>query len=166
MWTQQRYLYLLVLGLIFVVVITALGGGVFNQQFPWQLQWQHQMFSELCHQITDRSFWLNGQPMAVCSRCLGVYSGFAIGWLLLPFWSVWDKAADWPIKKLLMGIILINLFDIIGNTLGLWENTLTSRLMLGYMIGNSAALIFSGEFFKSTIKSIGKDYGRITARNN
>jgi uncharacterized membrane protein len=165
MWIKQRRLYLLVLGSISVVVIAALGGGLFNQQSPWQLQWQHQVFSDFCHQTADRSFWLNGQPMAVCSRCIGIYAGFAFGWFLLPVWSIGDKAGAWPIKKLAVSIILINLFDIIGNTLGFWENTLISRLILGYMIGNSAALLFAGEFFNRTMKSIENYYGRVTARN-
>lgn len=159
---QQRHLYLLVLGLISVVVLTALGGGLFKQQTPWQLQWQHQMFSDLCHQIADRSYWINNQPMAVCSRCIGIYAGFALGWLLLPLWSMKDKSTT-LIKKIIALVILINLFDIVGNTFGLWENTLLSRMVLGYLIGISAALMFTGEFFNKTIKSMENYYGRISA---
>ncbi len=33
--------------------------------------------SIVCHQIPDRSFQLAGLPLAVCSRCLGLYAGAA-----------------------------------------------------------------------------------------
>lgn len=149
---QQRHLYLLVLGLITVVVLTALGGGLFNQQVPWQLQWQHQMFSDLCHQIVDRSFWINNQPMAVCSRCIGIYVGFAFGWILLPVAAMGNLTSNWSMKKGALVAVLLNFLDIIGNILSLWENTLVSRLVVGSAIGITAALIFSGDFFKIIFK--------------
>lgn len=161
MQIQQISLYLLVLVLTFAVLVSALGGGLFNQEFPWIFQWQHQAFFNFCHQIPERSFWINGQPMAVCSRCIGIYSGFAAGWILLPLWSV-KKIGGWSMKKVALGFVLINFFDIVGNMLGFWENTLVSRSALGYTIGFSAALIFSGAFFKINIKSKGEHYGRIT----
>lgn len=151
MQIRQRKLYLLVLGSAFAVVTVALGGGLFNQQSPWQLQWQHQMFSDLCHQLADRSFWLNGQPMAVCSRCIGIYAGFAFGWILLPIRRLKKITGGCSMKKAALAAVLLNFIDIIGNILSLWENTLVSRLVLGCAIGNTAALIFSGDFFKVTV---------------
>lgn len=159
---QQSGLYLLVLVLMFAVVISALGGGLFNQQSPWISQWQHQAFFDFCHQIPERSFWINGQPMAVCSRCIGIYSGFTVGWLLLPLWSVEKSASGWSMKKIALAFVLINFFDIVGNMLGFWQNTLVSRLAMGYTMGISAALIFTGDSFKVKIKSKGNNYGRVT----
>lgn len=152
MQIQQRELYLLVLGLILFVVLTAFGGGIFNQQGPWQLQWQHQMFSDLCHQSAERSFWINGQPMAVCSRCIGIYAGFAFGWILLPILALSTFTQNWPMRKGALAVVILNFIDIIGNILSLWENTLVSRLVLGSAIGTTAALIFSGDFFKIKLK--------------
>lgn len=148
MQLQQRHLYFLVLGLVSVVVLAALGGGLFNQQ----VSWQHQMFSELCHQIADRSYWINGQPMAVCSRCIGIYAGFAFGWILLPIAAMGNFTSIWSMKKGALAAIILNFLDIIGNILSLWENTLVSRLILGSAIGITAALIFSGDFFKLILK--------------
>jgi len=163
MSNRQTNLYLLVLVSISGVILVGLGGGLFNQQSPWQIQWQHEAFSNLCHQNPARSFWINGQPMAVCSRCLGIYAGFGIGWLTLPLYAIANMAEKWNFKKGAMAIVLINIFDIVGNILGFWENTLVSRLALGCMMGMSAALIFSGDFFKTIIKSKGNHYGRVTA---
>lgn len=165
MQTQQTQLYLLVLAIISFIVIAALGGGVFNQQSPWMLQWQHQAFLNLCHQIPERSFWINGQPMAVCSRCIGVYAGFALSWGALPLWSRF-KVSEWaPVKKIALTAVLINFFDIIGNILGFWENTLVSRLALGWLIGWTVVLLFSNDFFKTIIKSKGNHHGRTTRSN-
>lgn len=145
MKVRRLKLYLLVLTSAFVVFVIALGGGLFSQQ----AQWQYHLFTDLCHQLPDRSFWLNGQPMAVCSRCLGIYSGFAFGWMLLPIAGIRNFASDWSMKKGALIAVIINFLDIIGNILSLWENTLVSRLVLGGAIGTTVALIFLGDFFKS-----------------
>ena len=39
-------------------------------------------FSRLCHQDPSRSFVLDGSPVAVCVRCLGIYWGVALGMVL------------------------------------------------------------------------------------
>jgi uncharacterized membrane protein len=112
--------------------------------------------------MPERSFWLNSQPMAVCSRCVGIYAGFAFGWLLLPIWSMNRFTKDWSMEKIALVVLIINFVDIIGNILGFWENTLVSRLALGSLMGSSAALIFTGDFFKINIESTGNHHGRIT----
>lgn len=144
---RQPILYGSVLLLASVVVVVAMGGGLFNQSAPWPVQWQHQTFNSLCHQIADRSFWINGQPMAVCSRCMGIYSGFVLGWGLLPILSVLKIRRLAYIKKIIVFVLLFNLIDAAGNFFGLWHNTLISRTVLGGMLGSSAALIFVGDFF-------------------
>lgn len=147
MQTRQPSLYASILLLAFIVVLVAMGGGLFNQSTPWPVQWQHQSFSSLCHQIADRSFWISGQPMAVCSRCMGIYSGFALGWVLLPMLSLMKITRVAYIKKIVVFVLLFNLIDAAGNLFGLWHNTLISRTVLGGMLGSSAALIFVGDFF-------------------
>jgi uncharacterized membrane protein len=147
MQIRQPILYGSVLLLAIVVVLVATGGGLFNQSTPWPVQWQHQTFHSLCHQIADRSFWINGQPMAVCSRCMGIYSGFALGWGLLPILSFADITRLAYVKKIAVVMLLFNFIDAAGNLFGLWHNTLISRTVLGGMLGSSAALIFVGDFF-------------------
>ncbi len=147
MQIRQPILYGSVFLLASIVVVVAIGGGLFYQSAPWILQWQHQTFYSLCHQIADRSFWINGQPMAVCSRCIGIYSGFVLGWLLLPVLSLINSMRLTYIKKIVVFVLLFNLIDAAGNFFGLWHNTLISRTILGGMLGSSAALIFVGDFF-------------------
>jgi len=49
-------------------------------------------FHQLCHQITERSFSVNGIPLAVCARCLGIFAGL---WGTLAILTV-----GLPVKKL------------------------------------------------------------------
>src|SRR5947207_11465936 len=44
----------------------------------------YKTFSLVCHQIPERSFHLAGYKFAVCSRCTGLYSGFALAALIYP----------------------------------------------------------------------------------
>src|SRR6185295_8285985 len=49
----------------------------------WALTIYHS-FSYLCHQIPERSFFIAGHKFAVCSRCTGLYAGFAVAAVLYP----------------------------------------------------------------------------------
>lgn len=160
---QQFPLYLLVMVLSSVVLIIALGGGIFAQQEHWLFQWQHQMFSSICHQDPDRSFFINNQPMAVCSRCLGIYSSFWLCWLLMPLIS---RIHTHKKPKMLVGIfLLVNIVDVIGNMVGVWQNTLYSRLILGILLGGGTVQLFSEDFFQQKIQTNGDQYARITSEH-
>src|SRR6185503_9822080 len=41
-------------------------------------------FGIFCHQRPDRSYFIEGHKLAVCSRCTGLYAGFALTLLLYP----------------------------------------------------------------------------------
>lgn len=162
MQSRQLLLYVLVLILASFVVLSAMGGGLFQQDAHWLVQWQHQMFDTLCHQESNRSFWINDQPMAVCSRCFGIYSSFWIGWLLLPVIPYIDYISLGKAKKLLGVLVLINLVDVVGNLLGFWQNTLYSRLLLGLLTGGAAVFLFSGDFYINKNKTNRDQYGTVT----
>jgi uncharacterized membrane protein len=59
---------------------------------PWARQqdwpaaaWLYAFFAPVCHQIPGRSFGSFGNPFAVCHRCFGLYLGFTVGLLVLPY---------------------------------------------------------------------------------
>lgn len=167
MKSRNLSLYLLVLLLITAVVIAAAGGGIFGQPLPWWLQWQHRAFDSLCHQMPGRSFWLGGQPMAVCARCFGVYAGFGTGWLMLGLLPLMFKGNRLRGRWLLSALILVNVADIVGNMLGFWENTLVTRAILGGGLGFAATVLFAGTFFYSVNNHQTEDYyGRISTRGS
>lgn len=56
----------------------------------------YELFARVCHQLAERSFHLEGHPLAVCHRCFGFYVGFTLGLAVLP----WIRPArDWLLEK-------------------------------------------------------------------
>ncbi len=78
-WTWPRSLWLVWGGITFGSVLVV--GLTFLP--PWLSPDTRallmQAFSSLCHQLPSRSPAVNGVSLAVCDRCLGIYSGFALG---------------------------------------------------------------------------------------
>ncbi len=145
---QYRGLYAgIALGSIFLI-IAALGPGLFQQPYN-PFSWQYLAFDWLCHQDVNRSFLLGSGsvPMAVCTRCIGIYAGFLCGWLLLPIagWVI-NFSKKWE-KKLFTSVIILNLADVLGNYFGFWTNTSHSRLSFGTLLGLTAALFLTQTFF-------------------
>lgn len=162
MWANldQKKLYAFLLSLSILLFIIALGGGLFNQTGFWFEHWQHKAFNGLCHQDPQRSFWLNGTPMAVCTRCFGIYSGFLVTWILFPSASGLLQYLNGHKRWFLIGIVIINIMDIIGNLFGIWYNTHLSRFILGSFIGISVVLIIGYEFLGITQLNVnGINYG-------
>jgi uncharacterized membrane protein len=46
--------------------------------FPLASLAARQFFALACHQDATRSLWLFGAPLAVCTRCFGIYAGAAL----------------------------------------------------------------------------------------
>lgn len=163
---EKRALYLFISAVMLVLVVVAVGGGLFHQSNHYSLQWQHRLFAGFCHQNPARSLWLNGQPMAVCSRCFGIYSFFGAGWISLPVFSM---TGNDPVKKgkvFILAAIALNLLDIVGNYIGFWQNTQYSRLALGGLLGISAVMLFVNEFISLKTKQTGDVDGTIRTTTN
>lgn len=141
------------------VWVTALGGGIFGQHGIWFNQWQHKLFAFLCHQDPGRSFWIGGTPMAVCSRCFGIYTGFLLGWFLFPLMESSMVVLNAYSKKVLAGAFILNIIDVIGNVLDIWQNTLGSRFLLGFLLGGAVVFVLGYEFIRSTININGLTHG-------
>lgn len=162
MWANlnQKKLYALVLFLGGVLFVIALGGGVFNQPGMWFEHWQHNAFRGLCHQDPQRSFWINGTPMAVCARCFGIYAGFFASWVLFPIAMKGIEKISGYKRWLLSAVVMMNILDVFGNFLELWQNTPLSRSLLGMLIGVSVVLIIGYEFTgKEQLNIKGIHYG-------
>jgi uncharacterized membrane protein len=94
-------------------------------------------FSYLCHQIPERSFHLGGQKFAVCSRCTGLYSGFALATLIYPL----TRSLKRPDTPRIFWLLLAALPLAIDFSLGyfsLWQNTHLSRFVTGALLGSVA----------------------------
>lgn len=151
---DQKPLYIFTLALSAGLLVAAAGGGLWGQTEPWYLQWQHIFFSGLCHQQPDRSFWINGQPMAVCTRCFGIYSGLFTGLLAGPILGKMIPRSF--LKKLLLVTLILNIVDVAGNMAGFWSNTLLSRSALGFLLAVSAGLLLGRAFIKQETLTLNK----------
>ena len=92
-------------------------------------------FALVCHQHPDRSFWIFGAPVAVCARCLGIYSGAAIGLVL--------RISRRVAFQLLITAVALNLLDAIAELVGLHGNWMTVRFVLGLLLGAAGGLLIS-----------------------
>ena len=56
-----------------------------------QIAFFREILGMLCHQIPERCFSITGRPIALCTRCLGIYLGIVLGSFLFPRfrWLIW-----------------------------------------------------------------------------
>ncbi len=92
-------------------------------------------FAIVCHQRPERSFWIFGGTVAVCSRCLGIYLGAAAGLLF--------RTSRRIALRFLIAAAALNLLDAATELAGLHGNWLAVRFVLGLALGAAAALVIS-----------------------
>lgn len=95
-------------------------------------------FSFLCHQLPERSLHIAGEPLAVCSRCFGVYFGMLFGFAIYPFWRNIEEIDPLPKFWLLASLIPMSI-DWALTFFGIWENTQSSRFFTGMIVGVACA---------------------------
>lgn len=94
-------------------------------------------FSYVCHQIPERSFFIAGHPFAVCSRCTGLYVGFAAAAFAYPLVRSL-RNTEAPRRKWLFLAATPLAIDFAVGYLGIWENTHSSRFTTGALLGAAA----------------------------
>jgi uncharacterized membrane protein len=94
----------------------------------------YQAFSYVCHQIPERSFFVAGHKFAVCSRCTGLYAGFAAATLVYPVVKSL-RQTEAPARKWLFVAAAPLAIDFSAGYLGIWDNTHSSRFVTGALLG-------------------------------
>lgn len=126
-WSATAFFVALWVGLIAAAPVLKAGGSEIAGYI-------YAPFSFLCHQISERSPHLAGEPLAVCSRCFGVYAGLAIGIAAFPFLrSINDTNA--PPRIVLFLAPVPTAIDFALGFFGIWENTHFSRFVTGAILG-------------------------------
>jgi len=97
----------------------------------------YRTFSNLCHQHPERSFFIAGHQFAVCARCTGLYAGFTFAILLYPLVRP-IRTVVAPHRKWLFVAAIPLVLDFSLGFLGIWENTHTSRLLSGLLLGGTS----------------------------
>jgi len=79
--------------------------------------------------------------MPVCSRCLGIYSGFLLGTLLYQFikkWSDFSIPGFWVFAVFIFPVVM----DTGGNLFGLWHTGAWIRFLIGGFWGTILPFYF------------------------
>jgi uncharacterized membrane protein len=97
----------------------------------------YQVFSYVCHQIPDRSFFIAGHQFAACARCTGIYAGFTAATLFYPFLKSL-RQIETPARKWLLLAAAPLAIDFSLTFLGIWDNTHLSRFATGALLGSVA----------------------------
>lgn len=109
-----------------------------------------------CHQIAERSYYLNNNQMAICSRCFGLYLGIMIGMMLAISRKI---ELTWQFVVLVVSSVVPLGIDGTGQLLGYWVSTNTLRVLTGLLagIGVGTAFVVSVIGMQEIIKIIRKD---------
>lgn len=108
-----------------------LGGGVYFFMDP------------VCHQLPERSLFIDGWPLPVCGRCTTIYlSAFAT----LLFYMLKGHLVRWP-GWIYLGIILFVGLEIGLEKLDLIQNWFELRLLNGSLLGILFARLFMESIF-------------------
>ena len=94
-------------------------------------------FSFVCHQIPERSFHLGGHKFAVCSRCTGLYSGFALAALVYPFVRSLKRTDTPRIFWMFLAAVPLAIDFSLGY-FNIWHNTQLSRFLTGALLSSVA----------------------------
>lgn len=123
------------LGLVAMIVVAPLLQSSGQPQVASTI---YKVFSYVCHQIPERSFHLAGHQFAVCSRCTGLYSGFAVATLIYPLVRSLRRT-DSPRRLWLILSAVPLLIDFSLTYFGIWSNTHATRFATGALLGAVAA---------------------------
>jgi uncharacterized membrane protein len=131
---SKKYLVLITLGLFVWLAGIVLAPVMVSSGIPWLTKfgnWCYFFFDPVCHQISSRSFILNGFPMAVCVRCFSVYlAGFFL--CLVSFRRHIIRLLPLPVYVLLL---VPALSDFILEKIILYPGLPMLRFATGFLMG-------------------------------
>jgi uncharacterized membrane protein len=123
-----------VTSLVSLIIVAPLAAATGHNEIAGAIYYA---FSTLCHQRPDRSYFIDGHQLGVCSRCTGIYFGFALTLLAYPLVRSL-RTTTTPARKWLFLAALPLAIDFSLTFFGIWDNTHTSRLLTGLLLGSVA----------------------------
>jgi len=97
----------------------------------------YKAFSFVCHQIPERSFHLAEHKFAVCSRCTGLYAGFAVAAFVYPLARPLQRTETPSLLWLILATLPLGIDFALGY-FSIWDNTHWSRLLTGALLSSVA----------------------------
>lgn len=101
-----------------------------EMNFPWSVIYT--VGDRLCHQKAERSFFLNGNQMPFCSRCIAIWLGLALGLLFMIFYII---QLDGKFLFIMLLCIFPMALDGLSQLFGFWESTNLIRFITGILTG-------------------------------
>lgn len=100
----------------------------------------------VCHQLPERSFFVEGHQLPVCARCTGLYLGGVVG--LVAWWGgrfagLW-RPRPLPPRRVLMMLALMGVPTVVSYTsgvLGIWDGSNATRAALALPLGLAAGAV-------------------------
>ena len=117
-------------------------------------------FGTLCHQLPERSFFLEGHKLAVCARCSGLYSGFTLLLLLYPIIRPLRSTNLWSPKWLFLAAVPM-LVDFSLTFFGIWENTHSTRFFTGLLLGGVTVFYIMPGLVELSLRITGRSHKRL-----
>ena len=99
----------------------------------------YNFFANFCHQDAARSFHLENNPFAVCTRCFGIYFGLFAGFAAYPFFRRVENVEPARRGWLVLAMIPMAL-DWTLAFFGFWTNTHWTRFLSGAVLGAACAV--------------------------
>jgi uncharacterized membrane protein len=132
-WLATSLVALLIVGLTLLAPLSA------AHQNNFLAPALYRAFGFVCHQIPARSFYLSGHPFAICARCFGLYTGFALGTILYPLLVRPINQTLPPARFWLIAALIPTALDFGLDFCGVHANTHFSRLLTGLLLGAVSA---------------------------
>jgi uncharacterized membrane protein len=129
---------------IFALALTPLAAPLLASSHPLVALLIRSFFSRLCHQDPGRSFMVDGSPIAVCVRCMGIYCGAALASSLLDMGKV-------PARRLLAVALALNLLDVASASFHWHGNLPVLRFLLGLVLGVGAGAVLLSPLSRSRV---------------
>jgi uncharacterized membrane protein len=101
--------------------------------------------SIVCHQLPERSFFLDGRQLPVCARCTGLYLSSAAGFLGWCMWkTIRGRRVVVPPRRALAVVIVAAVptaLSYVTGVFGLWDGSNLARALLAVPLGASAGAV-------------------------
>lgn len=100
----------------------------------------YRFYAVVCHQFESRSFFIGGNPVAVCARCTGIYAGFLIGLIAIHSIASLRNFHSHAVPTIFISILPM-IFHVVLETLNVVEPSLSLRVITGLWSGAGFSLI-------------------------
>jgi uncharacterized membrane protein len=102
--------------------------------------------SVICHQLPERSFFLDGRQLPVCARCTGLYVSGALGflgWVSVKSTRGWQAIALTPRAALAIvaGAAVPTAISYFTGVTGVWDGSNLTRAALAVPLGVAAGAV-------------------------